>query len=50
MKKQIKFTTNTAYLLNSKAFDIFGDVKKFINKMHNGAWKNKNSHMVEVYI
>ncbi len=51
MKDNIKFRTNTAWLLNmwfkgnSKMWE---DIRKWINEKHDRAWEGKNTHIVEV--
>ena len=53
MKREIKFTTNTAYLLNMwiKKTCIFPGIYKFVQHMHDRAWKYKSTtNTIEVTI
>ena len=49
--KQIKFTTNTAFLLNMwfpGDSIVFKKAKEFIEKAHENHWKNKAPSFIEV--
>lgn len=51
--KPIKFTTNTAYLLNTwftEGPTLFEDVRKQIEKLHEENWKTNGIFLVEVTI
>lgn len=49
--KTIKFTTNTAWLLNMwfpEWSDMFNNVREFVREAHDKSWKGENSSFVEV--
>ena len=51
MNKKVKFTTNTAFLLNmwfKEDSKMFKEARAFIEKAHEEHWKNNNSSFIEV--
>lgn len=50
-KDEIKFTTNTAWLLNMWFPDdskMWSNIRKWIKRVHDGHWKGNNSSLIDV--